>query len=292
MTLVAPRHSFAGDNAAGAHPAVLDAIVAANAGSAAPYGADPWTARAVARVRELFGADDAEVLFTYGGTGANVVALQSVLAPHEAIICPASAHLNTDECGAAERFTGAKLIDVPTEDGKLTPEHIRPLLRGAHGEHNVQPAVVAISQVTELGTVYTIGEIAALAEFAHAHGLLLFVDGARLANAAASLGRSPREMTTEAGVDALTFGGTKNGLLYGEAVVFLRPELARRARFARKQAGQLASKMRFVSAQFDALLTDDLWLDNARRANGMAARLAATVAFGEQRRAQRINVFR
>ena len=141
----------------------------------------------------------------------------------------------------------------------------------------MQPAVVAISQVTELGTVYTIDEIAALAEFAHARGLLLFLDGARLANAAASLGCSPREMTTEAGVDALTFGGTKNGLLYGEAVVFLRPELARRARFARKQAGQLASKMRFVSAQFDALLTDDLWLDNARHANAMATRLAAAV---------------
>jgi threonine aldolase len=278
MKLAAPRHSFASDNVAGAHPAVLDAIVAANDGSAAPYGADPWTARAVARVRELFGADDAEVLFTYGGTGANVVALQSVLAPHEAIICPATAHINTDECGAAERFTGAKLIDVPTEDGKLTPERIRSLLLGARGEHNVQPAVVAISQVTELGTVYTIDEIAELAEFAHAHDLLLFVDGARLANAAASLGCSLRAMTTEAGVDALTFGGTKNGLLYGEAVVFLRPELARRARFARKQAGQLASKMRFASAQFDALLTDDLWFENARHANDMAARLAAALS--------------
>ena len=274
MTLAAPRHSFASDNVAGAHPTVLDAVFAANQGSASPYGADPWTERAVGRVRELFGAEDAEVLFTYGGTGANVVALQSLLAPHEAIICPATAHINTDECGAAERFTGAKLIDVPAEDGKLTPERIRPLVRGARGEHNVQPAVVAISQVTEVGTVYTIDEIAALAEFAHAHGLLLFVDGARLANAAASLGCSLQEMTTEAGVDVLTFGGTKNGLLYGEAVAFLRPELARRARFARKQAGQLASKMRFVSAQFDALLTDDLWLANARHANDMAARLA------------------
>jgi threonine aldolase len=270
-------HAFASDNVAGAHPAVLDAIIAANDGSAAPYGADAWTDRAVAHLRELFGAPEAEVLFTYGGTGANVVALQSILAPHEAVICPATAHINTDECGAPERFTGAKLIDVVTQDGKLSPEHIRPLLQGTHGEHNVQPAVVAISQVTELGTVYTVEEITALANFAHAHGLLLFVDGARLANAAAGLGCTLHGMTTAAGVDALTFGGTKNGLLYGEAIVFLRPELARRARFARKQAGQLASKMRFVSAQFEALLTVDLWLHNARHANEMATRLTNAI---------------
>ena len=278
MTLAAPRHSFASDNAAGTHPAVLDAILAANDGSAAPYGADPWTAGAIGRVRELLAADDAEVLFTYGGTGANVVALQSILAPHEAVICAATAHINTDECGAFERFTGAKLIDIPTADGKLSPELIRPLLRGARGEHNVQPAVVAISQVTEFGTVYTLDEIAELADFAHAHGLLLFVDGARLANAAASLGCSLRELTTDAGVDVFTLGGTKNGLLYGEAVVCLRPELGSRARFARKQSGQLASKMRFVSAQFDALLTDDLWLRNARHANAMAARLSTAIS--------------
>jgi threonine aldolase len=226
----------------------------------------------------LFGADDAEILFTYGGTGANVVALQSILAPHQAIICPATAHINTDECGAPERFTGAKLIDVATDDGKLTPELVRPLLLAAHGEHNVQPAVLASSQVTELGTVYTIDEIAALADFAHQHDMLLFLDGARLANAAASLGCSMRAITTDAGVDVLTFGGTKNGLLYGEAIVFLRPELARRASFARKQGGQLASKMRFIAAQFDALLTDDLWLHNARHANTMAAQLADAIS--------------
>jgi threonine aldolase len=279
MTLAdPPRHSFASDNTACAHPAALDAIRAANEGSAAPYGADPWTVGAIGRLRALFGADDAEVLFTYGGTGANVIALQSLLAPHEAIVCPVTAHINTDECGAAERFTGAKLIDVPTADGKLSPELIRPLLNGVRGVHNVQPKVVAISQVTELGTVYSIEEIAGLADFAHAHGLLLFLDGARLANAAASLGCSLRELTTDAGVDVLTFGGTKNGLLYGEAVVFLRPELASRAHFARKQAGQLASKMRYIAAQFDALLTDDLWLRNALHANDMCARLAASVS--------------
>jgi threonine aldolase len=277
MRLPAPVHSFASDNVAGAHPAVLEAIAAANTGTAAPYGADPWTARAVGRVRELFGAPAAEVLFTYGGTGANVVALQSVLEPYEAVICPATAHINTDECGATERFTGAKLLDVVTPDGKLTPDLIAPLLDPARGEHNVRPAVVAISQVTELGTVYTLDEIAALAELAHAHGLVLFVDGARLSNAAARLGCSPAQLATHAGVDLLTLGGTKNGLLYGDAVVLLRPDLARRARYARKQAGQLASKMRFIAAQFDALLAGDLWLNNARHANTMAAKLAAAL---------------
>lgn len=273
MRLPAPVHSFASDNAAGAHPAVLAAIMAANVGDSMPYGADPWTARAMEKVRALFDSPSAEVLFTYGGTGANVVALQSVLAPHEAVICPATAHINTDECGAAERFTGAKLIDVPTSDGKLTPGDIAPLLDAGHGEHNVRPAVVAISQVTELGTVYTADEIAELAEVVHAHGLLLFVDGARLANAAAHLASSPAQLTTDVGADVVTLGGTKNGLLYGEAIVFLRPELAHRARFARKQAGQLASKMRFIAAQFEALLTDDLWLNSAVQANAMAAQL-------------------
>ena len=277
MQLPAPAHSFASDNAAGAHPAALEAITAASTGDAAPYGADPWTARAVQRVRDLFDAPAAEVLFTYGGTGANVVALQSVLEPHEAVICPATAHINTDECGATERFTGAKLLDVQTPGGKLTPDLIAPLLNPARGEHNVRPAVVAISQATELGTVYPPEEIATLAELAHAHGLLLFLDGARLSNAAAHLGCSPAQLATHAGVDLLTLGGTKNGLLYGDAVVLLRPDLARRARYARKQAGQLASKMRFIAAQFDALLTNDLWLDNARHANAMAARLAAAV---------------
>ena len=272
-----PRHSFASDNVAGAHPQVLEALVAANDGSALPYGEDPWTARAVTRVREHFGAE-AEVFFAYGGTGANVAALLSLLLPHEAVICPSSAHINTDECGAPERFTGAKLIDVPVADGKLRPDDVRPLLGPAQDEHHVRPAVLSISQTTELGTVYTVDEIAALAELAHAYDLVLFVDGARLANAAASLGCTLREMTLEAGVDVLSFGGTKNGLLAGEAIVYLRPELARHARFARKQAGQLPSKMRFIAAQFEALLTGDLWLESARHANRMAARLADAVS--------------
>lgn len=272
-----PDQSFASDNAAGAHPRVIDALREANSGAALPYGQDPWTVRSTERFRALFEAD-VEVFYTYGGTGANVVALQCLLASHEAVICPTSAHINTDECGAPERFTGAKLIDVPSSDGKLRPAMVRPLLQPSHDEHHVTPRVIAISQATELGTVYTVDEIGALAQLAHEHGLLLYVDGARIANAVAALGCSVRELTYGAGVDVLTFGGTKNGLLYGEAVVFLRPELARRARFVRKQAGQLASKMRFIAAQFDVLLQDDLWLAGAANANVMAGRLASQIA--------------
>ena len=272
-----PNNSFASDNVAGAHPRVVEALCAANTGSAAPYGDDPWTRRVTRRFCDLLEVD-IEPLFTYGGTGANVVALQSILAPHDAVICTATAHINTDECGATERFTGAKLIDLASEDGKLHPEAIVDLLHPARGEHNVQPKVLAISQVTELGSVYTIDEITRLADLAHAHGLLLFMDGARIANALAALGCSLRELTVDAGVDVATFGGTKNGLLYGEAVLYIRPGLAARARFARKQAGQLASKMRFIAAQFDALLTDQLWLDNAGHANRAAALLANRVA--------------
>jgi threonine aldolase len=272
-----PIHSFASDNVAGAHPKVIEALIAANKGSSPPYGEDPWTRQAIEKFRELL-APEVEVLFTYGGTGSNVVALQSLLAPHEAVICPATAHVNVDECGAPERFTGAKLIDIPSSDGKLHADSIHEVLRPAHGEHNVTPKLLAISQVTELGTVYTRDQIAELAQLAHTNGLLLYVDGARIASAAAALRCSLRELTLDAGVDALTFGGTKNGMLFGEAVIFLRPELAARARFARKQAGQLASKMRFISAQFDALLTDDLWLTNAAHANNMAGKLAGRLA--------------
>jgi threonine aldolase len=272
-----PDQSFASDNAAGAHPEVIEALRAANAGGALPYGRDPWTTRSVERFRALFEAD-VEVLYTYGGTGANVVALQCMLAPQDAVICPSSAHLNVDECGAPERFTGAKLIDVPSPDGKLSPGTVRALMQPSHDEHHVTPRVIAVSQPTELGTLYTVGEISELAQLAHEHGLFLYVDGARIANAVSALGCSVRELTYGAGVDVLTFGGTKNGLLYGEAVVLLRPELARRARFARKQAGQLSSKMRFIAAQFDVLLQDDLWLAGAANANDMARRLAGRLS--------------
>ena len=267
-----PASSFASDNAAGVHPTILDAIARANHGHALAYGNDDLTRRTVGAFRELFGAP-VEVFFTWGGTGANVVGLQCLLAPYQAVICPAGAHIAVDECGAPERFTGCKLIDVPTADGKLRPEQIVEQLHGLGDEHHVQPKVVSITQSTELGTLYTADEVAEIAATAHANGLLLHVDGARLANATAALGGDVRAFTVEAGVDVLTFGGTKAGAMYGEAVVFLDPALAGPAKFVRKQAGQLPSKMRYVAAQFEALLTDGLWIDLAAHANGMADRL-------------------
>jgi threonine aldolase len=277
MTPPSPERLFASDNAAGAHPVVLDALVAANTGHALAYGADEWTQRARRRFTDLFDAE-VEVLFCWGGTGANVVGLQCLLAPYEAVICTDSAHINVDECGAAERFVGCKLIDLPTPDGKLRPADIERQLHALGDEHHVQPKVVSVTQSTELGTVYSPAELAELCELAHANGLLVHMDGARIANAAAVLDGDLRATTLVAGVDVLTFGGTKNGLVYGEAVVFFRPELAKAARFVRKQCSQLPSKMRFVAAQFEALLTDDLWLRNATHANAMAQRLYDAVA--------------
>jgi threonine aldolase len=276
MAPPAPRTSFASDNASGVHPEVLAAIGAANTGHALAYGDDPVTPRAVEALRQLFGTP-AEVVFTWGGTGANVVGLQCLLAPYEAVICPDTAHINVDECGAPERFTGSKLLAVPTPDGKLRPELVEGRLHALGDMHHVQPKVVSITQSTEMGTLYSVDEIAALADTAHRHGLRLHLDGARIANAAAALGGDIRAFTVDAGVDVLTFGGTKNGMMYGEAVVFLDPELGRAARFVRKQAGQLPSKMRFVSAQFEALLADGLWLANATHANEMARVLADRV---------------
>lgn len=271
-----PAHSFASDNAAGILPEVLDALVAANDGDALAYGADRWTEAAVARFRDLFGAP-VEVAFCWGGTGANVVALQTLLRPFEAVICPSGAHIAVDECGAPERFTGSKLIPVETPDGKLRPEQLAPLLHGLGNQHHVQPKVVSITQSTECGTLYQPAEIAAICEEAHAHGLYVHVDGARIANATAALGGDLRATTLDAGVDVLSFGGTKAGMAYGEAVVFLRPELGEHVAFLRKQAAQLPSKMRFVSAQFDALLAEDRWLRAAGHANAMAQRLADAV---------------
>lgn len=277
----APERTFASDNSAGALPEVLDALVAANEGHAVAYGADPWTERAVARVRDLFGVGDAEVALCWGGTGANVVGLQCMLRPGDAVVCASSAHVSVDECGAPERFLGAKLIDLPTDDGKLRPEQVRSTFPLLGDEHHVQPRVVSITQSTELGTVYAADEIAALAEVAHADGLYLHLDGARLANAGAALGgtvEAVRATTVDVGVDVLTLGGTKAGTTHGEAVVFLQPELGERVRFVRKQAAQLASKMRFVAAQLEALLADDRWLVAAAHANAMARRLGEEAA--------------
>jgi threonine aldolase len=269
-----PKRGFASDNNAGVHPRVMDAVRTANHGHAVAYGDDVYTETAVRLFRERFGAR-AEVFFVFGGTGANVSALAALTRPHQAVVCAETAHVNVDECGAPERFSGCKLLALPTPDGKLRPEQIEPLLARLGDQHHVQPRVVSISQPTELGTVYTVAELSRLAEFAHARGMLLHVDGARLSNAAAHLGVSLGEMTAGAGVDVLSFGGTKNGMMYGEAVVFFDPALAADFLFVRKQAAQLPSKMRFVAAQFTALLTEDLWLQTASHANRMAQLLAA-----------------
>jgi threonine aldolase len=266
------RRGFASDNYAGVHPDVLAAIAEANVGHASAYGNDEFTARAQQRLREVLG-DHVETCFVFNGTGANVTGLQTMLNRWEGVICASSAHINVDECGAPERLLGAKLIDLPSDDGKLTPDQVRGAISGVDDEHRVQARVVSVTQSTELGTVYTPDELAALAETAHELGLYLHVDGARISNAAASLGIDLHATTGAVGVDVLSFGGTKNGLLGGEAVVFFDPELATNAKYARKQSMQLASKMRFVAAQFLALLSDDLWHRNAQHANTMAARL-------------------
>ncbi len=265
-----PRKSFGSDNHTGVHPAVLRAIVDANTGDAAAYGADAWTERATAGLREIFGADD--TFLVLNGSGANVLGLSLLLRRHEAVICAESAHINTDECGAPERLTGAKLLLVPTADGKITPEQIAEKLTGRGDDHRSQPGVVALTQSTELGTCYTLAELRKIADFCRASDLRLYVDGARLANAAASLDCSLAELAEYA--DALSFGATKNGAMGAEALVVMRPGLAADAPYLRKQQTQLTSKMRFVAAQFDALLADDLWRANAAHANAMARRLA------------------
>lgn len=267
------RRSFISDNAAGAHPEVLAALGRVNDGHVPAYGEDEHTARANALLRAELG-ESARPFFVFGGTGANVTALAAVLQPYEAVVCAETAHINVDECGAPERHVGCKLLPVATPDGKLTPALVQPLIKGIGVAHHAQPRVISISQSTEYGTVYTQTELSALATFAHDNRLLLHVDGARLANAAAALGVPLRAITSDAGVDLLSLGGTKNGAIGAEAVVFFREEPARRFGFIRKQGMQLASKMRFVSAQFEALLTDELWLRSARHANAMARRLA------------------
>lgn len=265
--------SFASDNYAGVHPEVLAALAAANEGHAVAYGADPWTQRAEAVLRGHFG-DRAETLLVFNGSGANVLALRCACRPWEAVICAETAHVNVDEGGAPERIAGVKLLAVPTADGKLSPEDVHARVTRVGDEHAVQPRLVTITQSTELGTRYTPAEIAALAAASHEQGLLLHVDGSRLANAAAGLGVGLGAITTEAGVDIVSLGGTKNGLAVGEAVVFADPKAAEGARYLRKQTLQLASKSRFLAAQFVALFEGDLWLRNARQANGMATRLA------------------
>lgn len=267
---------FASDNYAGVHPEILAAIAVANGGHQVAYGEDQYTEHLQEVFRKHFG-ERAEAYPVFNGTGANVVALQALLPRWGAVIAAESAHINVDECGAPEKIAGLKLLTIPTPDGKLTPELIDSQAWGWGDEHRAQPLAVSITQNTELGTVYTAEEIKAICEHAHERGMLVHLDGSRIANAAASLGLPLRAFTTDAGVDVLSFGGTKNGLLLGEAVVVLNPEKVKNLKYLRKMSMQLASKMRFVSVQFEALLSGDLWLRNASHSNAMARRLGAAV---------------
>jgi threonine aldolase len=267
---------FASDNNAGVHPDVLAAIVAANDGHQPGYGADVYTTRLTDVMAQHFG-EGAEAFPVFNGTGANVLSLQSMLPRWGAVICAASAHIHTDENGAPERVGGLKLLTVETRDGKLTPELIDREAWGWGDEHRAQPLAVSITQATELGTIYTADEVRDIADHVHTLGMRLHMDGARVANAAASLVAPLRAFTRDAGVDVLSFGGTKNGLLFGECIVVLNENSSEGMHYLRKITMQLASKMRFVSAQFLALLSDDLWLRNATQANAMAKRLRSTL---------------
>jgi threonine aldolase len=275
MTGLTARKSFGSDNHAGTHPDVMRAIVEANTGDAVAYGADRWTERAVGELKKLTGAQG-DVYLVLNGSGANVLGLGLLLGRHEAVICAETAHINTDECGGAERILGTKLLTVPAPGGKLTPDLIARRLSGRGDEHFAQPGVVAVTQSTELGTCYSLDELHSIKEFCAANQLRVYLDGARLANAAAHLGCSVEALTSCA--DVLSFGGTKNGAMGVEAVVVMRQADGVNARYLRKQHMQLSSKMRFLAAQFNALLTDDLWLRNAVHANAMALRLAAGLA--------------
>src|SRR5712692_2153778 len=271
-----PARSFASDNNAGIHPDVLKAIGAVNQGHVVGYGDDPYTESAVGKFREHFGTD-INVFFVFNGTAANVLSLKALTEPYHAVICAEASHIYMDECGAPEKFTGCKLIPIHTTDRKLTVKSVEHAYHGIGDQHHVQPHVISITQATEMGTVYKPEEIEALARFAHERKMFLHMDGARISNAAASLGQTLRQATRDLGVDVLSFGGTKNGLMGAEAVVFFRPELAQDFLFVRKQGMQLASKMRYMSVQMEALLTDNLWRRNAEHANRMARLLEQEV---------------
>ncbi len=278
MTVAATRRGFASDNAAGVHPKVLEAIAACNQGHAFGYGHDRYTQAVERRLAEKLGAPDASVFFVFNGSGANVLSLRAALRPWEAAVVSVNAHLQTDEVGAPEALAGAKLLAAETHDGRVTLDGLRRLVERPNDEHSVKPGLLSLTQSTELGTLYEVDELRALAQLAHDNGLRVHVDGARFANAAAALGLSLAELLAATGADLLSFGGTKNGLMLGEAVVVLDPALVPGMLHLRKQTLQLASKMRFVAAQFDALLEGDLWLENAAHANAMAGRLYEALA--------------
>jgi threonine aldolase len=263
------KRGFASDNNSGVHPLVLQAIQNANIDHTIAYGDDIYTEEAIKKIEEIFG-NDVDVYFVFTGTAANVLGLTSITNSFNSIICAETAHINEDECGAPEKFSGCKVLSLETSDGKLTKDLIKKHLYGFGFEHHSQPAVISITQATEMGTVYRPEELKELCDFAHEQNLMVHMDGARIANAAAFLGCTFKEITTDVGVDVLSFGGTKNGLMYGEALIFFNKDLSKNFKYLRKQGMQLASKMRFIGAQFNALLTDDLWLRNAKHSNSMA----------------------
>ncbi len=267
--------SFGSDNHSGIHPQILRAIESANSGHVIAYGDDPYTAKATEDIKQLMGGRG-EVYFVFNGTGANILSLGSGMHPFNSIICTNTAHINVDECGAPEKNIGAKVIALESSNGKLTVDVARSALHGFGFEHHSQPKFISIAQCTELGTIYTLEEIGALSELAHSHSMYLHMDGARIANAVASSGVSLEEMTR--GVDVLSFGGTKNGMMCGEAVVVLNPELGEYLKYQRKQSMQLFSKMRFIAAQFSEYLRDGLWLELASNANSMAKLLGSELS--------------
>jgi threonine aldolase len=274
---IKPGRSFASDNNAGVHPEILEALARVNQGHVVAYGDDPYTSSAIEKFHEHFGSD-IDVFFTFNGTGANVLGLQSLTRPYNAVLCSEYAHIYTDECGAPEKHTGCKLIPLPHHDGKITLDDVRHAYHGIGDQHHVQVRVISITQSTEMGTVYRPEEVRALAEFAHERDMFLHMDGARIANAAVSLDQNLRQATRDLGVDVLSFGGTKNGIIGGEAVVFFNRKFSEDFLYLRKQSMQLASKMRFIAAQFEALLTNDLWQRSAEHANRMARLLEKEVA--------------
>ncbi len=271
------KRGFASDNNSGVHPSILEAMANVNNGHTIAYGDDPYTQQAIELFRKEFGKH-VEVFFVFIGSAANVLGIKAATQPYHAVICPETAHINVDECGAPERFTGCKMLSVATSDGKLTVDLVKKHMHGFGFQHHSQPKIFSISQPTELGTVYTPKEIKELADFAHENNMYLHMDGARIANAAVALGLDFKSFTTDAGVDILSFGGTKNGMMYGEAVVFFRPELAEGFMYTRKQGLQLASKMRYISSQFIAYLSNNQWKKTADHANRMAKMLANELA--------------
>ena len=270
-----PR-GFASDNNAGVHPDIFKKMEDVNYGHVISYGDDPYTPEAIEIFKKHFGKD-IDVYFVFNGTAANVLGINAMTQSYNAVICSDLAHLHVDECGAPEKYTGCKLLTVLSPDGKLSLEGIKSHLHGFGFEHHAQPKIVSITQATEMGTVYSVQEIKEISDLAHEHDLYLHMDGARIANAAVSLNCSFKELTVQAGVDILSFGGTKNGMMFGEAVVFFNPALSGNFKYVRKQGMQLGSKMRFISAQFLGLLEGDLWLRNARHANSMAKYLEKKV---------------